>query len=108
MSGSGGRIVNVSSRAALVPAGGSLAYAVSKAAVVSLTQCLAEEVRPQHILVNAVAPSTMDTPANRAAMPKADFNRWTKPAEVAAAILWLASPQNTATSGAVVPVYGNA
>jgi NAD(P)-dependent dehydrogenase (short-subunit alcohol dehydrogenase family) len=104
----GGRIVNVASRTALVPAGGALAYAMSKAAVVALTHCLAEEARPQNILVNAVAPSTMDTPANRAAMPGADHARWTQPAEVARAILWLASPENTATSGAVVPVYGNA
>jgi NAD(P)-dependent dehydrogenase (short-subunit alcohol dehydrogenase family) len=106
----GGRIVNVTSRAALVPASasGSLAYAASKAAVVSLTQGLAEELRPHKILVNAVAPSTMDTPANRAAMPKADHSHWTRPAEVAQAILWLASPDNTATSGAVLPVYGDA
>src|SRR4051812_32675187 len=104
----GGRIVNVTSRAALVPAGGSLAYATAKAAVVALTRGLAEEVRPRGILVNAVAPSTMDTPANRAAMPGADFGRWTRPAEVARAIFWLASPDNTVTSGAVVPVYGNA
>jgi NAD(P)-dependent dehydrogenase (short-subunit alcohol dehydrogenase family) len=107
MSG-GGRIVNVASRAALVPAGGSLAYATSKAALVALTRGLAEEARPEGILVNAVAPSTMDTPANRAAMPGADHTRWTQPAEVAQAILWLASPDNTATSGAVLPVYGNA
>jgi NAD(P)-dependent dehydrogenase (short-subunit alcohol dehydrogenase family) len=108
MAGTGGRIVNVSSRAALVPAGGSIAYAVSKAAVVALTTCLAEEARGQNILVNAVAPSTMDTAANRSAMPRADHARWTRPAEVARAILWLASPENTATSGAVLPVYGNA
>jgi NAD(P)-dependent dehydrogenase (short-subunit alcohol dehydrogenase family) len=108
MGSAGGRIVNVSSRAALVPSGGSLAYAAAKGAVVALTQGLAEEVRPQGILVNAVAPSTLDTPANRAAMPGADHSRWTKPAEVARAILWLASPENTVTSGAVLPVYGNA
>jgi NAD(P)-dependent dehydrogenase (short-subunit alcohol dehydrogenase family) len=108
MGAAGGRIVNVSSRAALVPAGGSIAYAASKAAVVSLTACLAEEVKGQNILVNAVAPSTIDTPANRAAMPGADSTRWTKPAELAALILWLASPGNTATSGAVVPAYGRA
>lgn len=108
MASTGGRIVNVASRAALVPAGGSLAYAASKAALVSLTQCLAEEARPRKILVNAVAPSTMDTPANRAAMPRANHDRWTRPAEVAQAILWLASPENTATSGAVLPVYGDA
>jgi NAD(P)-dependent dehydrogenase (short-subunit alcohol dehydrogenase family) len=102
----GGRIVNVVSRAALVPAGGSIAYAASKAALVSLTQCLAEEVKAQKILVNAVAPSTIDTPANRAAMPKADPGRWAKPADLAQTILWLASPENVLTSGAIVPVYG--
>lgn len=107
MSGAGGRIVNVTSRAALVPSGGSIAYAASKAAVVALTRSLAEEVKDQKILVNAVAPSTIDTPANRAAMPDADHARWPRPVELAAAILWLASPENTVTSGAVVPVYGN-
>ena len=107
MSGAGGRIVNVTSRAALVPSGGSIAYAASKAAVVALTRSLAEEVKAQGILVNAVAPSTIDTPANRAAMPDADHARWPRPAELAASILWLASPENTVTSGAVVPVYGN-
>jgi NAD(P)-dependent dehydrogenase (short-subunit alcohol dehydrogenase family) len=104
----GGRIVNVASRAALVPAGGSIAYAVSKAAVVSLTQCLAEEVKGQGILVNAVAPSTIDTPTNRKAMPKADHSRWAQPADLARTILWLASPENALTSGAVVPAYGMA
>lgn len=108
MTTTGGRIVNVSSRAALVPSGGSIAYAASKAAVVALTRSLAEEVKAQQILVNAVAPSTIDTPANRTAMPGADHARWPKPAELATAILWLASPENTVTSGAVVPVYGNA
>jgi NAD(P)-dependent dehydrogenase (short-subunit alcohol dehydrogenase family) len=104
----GGRIVNMASRAALVPAGGSIAYAISKAAVVAMTLCLAEELRPQNILVNAVAPSTIDTPANRAAMPNADHARWTKPAELARTILWLASPDNTLTSGAALPAYGAA
>jgi NAD(P)-dependent dehydrogenase (short-subunit alcohol dehydrogenase family) len=89
-----------------VPAGGSIAYAASKAALVALTQCLAEEVKGQGILVNAVAPSTIDTAANRRAMPRADFSRWVKPAELAREILWLASPENSATSGAVVPAYG--
>ena len=104
---SGGRIVNVTSRAALVPSGGAIAYAISKAAVVGLTRSLAEEVKSREILVNAVAPSTIDTPANRAAMPRADHARWPKPAELARTIRWLASPENTVTSGAVVPVYGN-
>jgi NAD(P)-dependent dehydrogenase (short-subunit alcohol dehydrogenase family) len=78
--GAGGRLVNVSSRAAAVPAGGSVAYTVSKAAVSALTQALAVELGPDAISVNAVLPSTIDTPANRAAMPGADHDRWPKPA----------------------------
>jgi NAD(P)-dependent dehydrogenase (short-subunit alcohol dehydrogenase family) len=104
----GGRLVNVSSRAALAPAGGMVAYAVSKAAVSALTQSLAEELKEDGILVNAVVPSIIDTPANRAALPKADHQRWPKPAEVARAILWLLSPGSALTSGALVPVYGRA
>jgi NAD(P)-dependent dehydrogenase (short-subunit alcohol dehydrogenase family) len=71
-----------------------------------LTVALAEEVVGAGILVNAVAPSTMDTPANRQAMPKANHAVWAKVEEVAATILFLASPQNRVTRGAVVPVYG--
>jgi NAD(P)-dependent dehydrogenase (short-subunit alcohol dehydrogenase family) len=106
--GGGGRIVNVGSRAAVAPTAGSVAYTLAKAAVGSLTQALAAELAPAGILVNAVLPSTIDTAANRAAMPKADHTRWPKPHEVASAILWLASPANTLTSGALVPVYGRA
>lgn len=104
----GGRIVNVAARPALVPTGGLAAYSASKAAVVSLTQSLAEEVRAEGILVNAVAPSVIDSPANRQAMPEADHASWPRPEEVAEAILFLASPRNRLTSGAVVPVYGRA
>jgi NAD(P)-dependent dehydrogenase (short-subunit alcohol dehydrogenase family) len=106
MGGGGGPIVNVTSRAALVPAGGSLAYTAAKGALTTFTQGLAHEVRGQGILVNAVAPSTIDTPANRAAMPAADHAQWAKPADIARAILWLASPGNALTWGAVIPVYG--
>ena len=106
--GGGGRIVNVGSRAALVPGAGSIAYTLAKAAVASLTQALAVELAPDRVLVNAVLPSTIDTAANRAAMPEADHARWPKPHEVASAILWLVSPANTLTSGALVPVYGRA
>ena len=104
----GGRIVNVAARAALEwrSGGGMVAYAASKAAVAALTAALAEEVAKDAILVNAVAPSIMDTPANRSAMPKADFALWPKVEEVAATILFLASPENRVTRGAVVPVYG--
>ncbi|MFY9892772.1 MAG: SDR family NAD(P)-dependent oxidoreductase [Xanthobacteraceae bacterium] len=104
----GGRIVNVAARAALEwrTGAGMAAYAASKAAVAALTVALAEEVAKDGILVNAVAPSIMDTPANRAAMPKADYSLWPKVEEVAATILFLASPENRVTRGAVVPVYG--
>jgi NAD(P)-dependent dehydrogenase (short-subunit alcohol dehydrogenase family) len=103
---SGGRIVNVSSRPAAVPTGGMIAYGTSKAAVSSMTQSLAEELKAEGILVNAVLPSVMDTPANRAAMPDADFSAWPKVEEVAETIAFLASPANALTSGALVPVYG--
>lgn len=106
--GQGGRIVNVAARHALEwrSGAGMVAYTASKAAVAALTVALSEEVAKQGILVNAVAPSIMDTPANRAAMPKADHNRWPKVEEVAATILFLASPENKVTRGAIVPVYG--
>jgi len=103
-----GRIVNVAARPALTPVGGMLAYSASKAAVVSLTQSLADELKPDGILVNAIAPSTMDTPDNRKSMPKADYDRWPKVDEVARAILFLASPENALTTGLVMPVYGRA
>jgi len=104
----GGRIVNVAARAALEwrTGAGMAAYTASKAAVAALTVALAEEVAKDGILVNAVAPSIMDTPANRAAMPKADYSLWPKVEEVAATILFLASPENRVSRGAVVPVYG--
>jgi len=106
--GVGGRIVNVAARPAIEPrlGAGMTAYAASKAGVAALTAALAEEVAKDGILVNAIAPSIMDTPANRAAMPKADFAAWPKVGEVAATILFLASPDNKVTRGAVVPVYG--
>jgi NAD(P)-dependent dehydrogenase (short-subunit alcohol dehydrogenase family) len=106
--GEGGRIVNVATRLALEwrAGAGTAAYTASKAAVAALTVALAEEVASAGILVNAIAPSTMDTPANRRAMPKADHSAWAKVEEVAATILFLASPENLVTRGAVVPVYG--
>jgi NAD(P)-dependent dehydrogenase (short-subunit alcohol dehydrogenase family) len=108
MTGAGGRIVNVAARPALEwrSGAGMVAYAASKTAVAALTVALAEEVAKDNILVNAVAPSTMDTQANRQAMPKADFALWPKVEEVAATIAFLASPDNRVTRGAIVPVYG--
>jgi NAD(P)-dependent dehydrogenase (short-subunit alcohol dehydrogenase family) len=108
MAGSGGRIVNVSARPGLEwrSGAGMVAYTASKAAVAALTAALAEEVAKDGILVNAVAPSIMDTPANRQAMPKADYALWPKVEEVAATIVFLVSPENRVTRGAIVSVYG--
>jgi NAD(P)-dependent dehydrogenase (short-subunit alcohol dehydrogenase family) len=107
-SGKGGRIVNVAARPALEPrtGAGMTAYTASKAAVAALTAALAEEVAKAGILVNAVAPSIMDTPTNRADMPKADYAAWPKVEEVAATILFLASPDNQVSRGGIVSVYG--
>ncbi len=104
----GGRIVNVVSRQALEwrLGAGMTAYAASKAALAAFTAGLAQEVAADGILVNAVAPSTIDTPANRQAMPNADFAAWPKPAEIASTIAYLASPGNAVARGAIVPVYG--
>jgi len=108
--GQGGRIVNVTARPALEPRAGAgmSAYTVAKTGVAALTVALAEEVAKDGILVNAVAPSIMDTPANRSSMPKANFDLWPKVEEVAATIVFLASPDNRVTRGAIVPVYGRA
>jgi len=104
----GGRIVNIAARPGLEwrTGAGMAAYTASKAGVAALTAALAEEVVKDGILVNAVAPSIMDTPTNRQAMPKADYALWPKVEEVAATILFLASPDNRVTRGAIVPVYG--
>lgn len=104
----GGRIVNVTARPALEwrSGAGMTAYTIAKTGVAALTVALAEEAAKGGILVNAVAPSIMDTAANRKAMPKANFDVWPKVEEVAATILFLASPDNKVTRGAIVPVYG--
>ncbi|HTV45047.1 MAG TPA: SDR family NAD(P)-dependent oxidoreductase [Stellaceae bacterium] len=104
----GGRIVNIAARPALEPrhGAGMVAYAAAKSAVAALTQALAEETVAEEIWINAIAPSILDTPANRDAMPNADHGRWVPPAEAADLIAFLASPQNRVTRGAVIPVYG--
>jgi len=99
-----GRIVNVSSRAVVPPAGGFIAYTVAKSAVIALTQALAHEERPHGIAVNAVLPSTMDTTANRRAMPDADRSGWVGTEAVADVIAYLASEGAGAVSGACIPV----
>ena len=108
MAATGGRIVNVAARPALEwrTGAGMTAYTASKTGVAAMTVALAEEVAKDGILVNAVAPSIMDTPSNRKAMPKADFDKWPKVEEVAATIVFLASSDNRVTRGGVVPVYG--
>ena len=108
MTPDGGRIVNIAARPALEPrtGAGMTAYTIAKSGVAALTVALAEEVAKDGVLVNAVAPSIMDTPANRKAMPKADFALWPKVEEVAATILFLSSPENAVTRGAIVTVYG--
>lgn len=105
-----GRIVNVTARPALEArkGAGMSAYAASKAAVAALTVALAEELKGDGILVNAVAPSTLDTPTNRKAMPKADFSKWVGLDAAAQAICDLASPRNEVVSGSLVPIYGRA
>jgi NAD(P)-dependent dehydrogenase (short-subunit alcohol dehydrogenase family) len=105
----GGRIVNVVARQALDPrrGAGMVPYSMSKAALAALTVALAEELVPERIGVNAVAPSILDTPANRSAMPGADVSKWVRLEELAETMLFLASPA-CATSGALVPVYAGA
>lgn len=102
--GGGGRIVNVAARAAVDHPGGKIAYVAAKAALAGMTRALADETRASGILVNAVLPDTIDTPANRAAMPAADFTRWTPPDSIARTIAWLASPGNASVTGALIPV----
>jgi NAD(P)-dependent dehydrogenase (short-subunit alcohol dehydrogenase family) len=99
-----GRIVNIASRAVVPPLGGFIAYTVSKSAVIALTQALAQEERPHGIAVNAVLPSTMDTPANRRDMPNADRSGWVSTDAVADVIAYLVSDVAGAVSGATVAV----
>lgn len=101
-----GRIVNVGSAAALKAGAGMGAYGAAKAGVHALTQALAEELKATSVTVNAVLPSIIDTPANRKDMPDADPAQWVAPADLAAVILFLTSPQSRAMTGALVPVTG--
>jgi NAD(P)-dependent dehydrogenase (short-subunit alcohol dehydrogenase family) len=103
-----GAIVCVSSRAAVRPFAGAAGYITSKAAVLAFVDALHAEYRDDGIRANAILPSTIDTPANRAAMPDADFDTWVKPAEIARVISFLCSDGARVTSGGHVPVYGRA
>ncbi len=101
-----GRIVNIGAQSA-IRAGAALgAYAASKGAVHRLTESLAEELKTQGVTVNAVLPSIIDTPANRADMPGAAYERWVAPTDLASVILFLASDEARAVTGALIPVTG--
>jgi NAD(P)-dependent dehydrogenase (short-subunit alcohol dehydrogenase family) len=101
-----GRIVNVGANAALKASMGMGPYAASKAGVHSLTESLAEELKADDVTVNAVLPSILDTPTNRADMPKADFSTWVAPEDLAAVMLFLASEEARAVTGVLIPVTG--
>jgi NAD(P)-dependent dehydrogenase (short-subunit alcohol dehydrogenase family) len=101
-----GRIVNIGAVGALKAGAGMGAYAASKAGIFKLTESLAEELKERNITVNAVLPTTIDTPANRKDMPDADFTRWVKPEQLADVILFLLSDQAAAITGALIPVAG--
>ena len=101
-----GRIVNIGANGALKASMGMGAYAASKAGVHRLTEALAEELKSTPVTVNAVLPSIIDTAANRADMPDADPSKWVAPADLAAVILFLASPEARAVTGALIPVTG--
>jgi NAD(P)-dependent dehydrogenase (short-subunit alcohol dehydrogenase family) len=102
----GGRIVNVGAMGAVKAAAGMGAYAASKAGVAKLTEALAEELKDRGITVNAILPSTLDTPRNRLDMPQADFSRWVTPVEAAEVIAFLVSDESRAVTGALIPVVG--
>jgi len=101
-----GRIIHISSRAARSGRANAAAYAISKRAVIDLVEIQAEELRASGVTVNTILPSIIDTPANRAAMPNADYDRWPKAEEIARVLLFLASDDSKLISGAAIPVYG--
>jgi len=104
----GGAIVCVSSRAALKPFAGAAGYIVAKAAVLAFVDVLATEYRDDAIRANAILPSVIDTPANRASMPNADHSRWVAPEQIASVVRFLCEDGAGVVSGAHVPVYGRA
>jgi len=101
-----GAIVNIGAAAALKAGAGMGPYAASKSAVHRLTEALADEWKGRGLTVNAVLPSTLDTAANRASMPDADFTKWVTPRDLAAVMLFLASPAARVVTGALIPVMG--
>lgn len=108
MQGGDGSIVCVGTRAVFQPFRGAAGYIASKAAVIAFAQAVATEYRDDGIRCNAILPSVIDTPANRAAMPNADHSRWVKPEQIAGVVAFLLSDDSEPTSGAAIPVYGRA
>jgi NAD(P)-dependent dehydrogenase (short-subunit alcohol dehydrogenase family) len=104
----GGAFVAVSARAALRPFGGAAAYVTAKAAVLAFVQALDADYRSKGIRANAILPSVIDTPANRADQPDADHSKWVQPAEIAKVVRLLVSDDTAVTSGGAIPVYGRA
>jgi NAD(P)-dependent dehydrogenase (short-subunit alcohol dehydrogenase family) len=104
----GGSIVCVSTRAVLRPFSGAAGYIASKAAVLAFVDALAAEYTADGVRANAILPSVIDTPANRAAQPDADYSRWVAPAQIALVIRFLCAEDSAPTSGAHIPVYGRA
>jgi NAD(P)-dependent dehydrogenase (short-subunit alcohol dehydrogenase family) len=104
----GGAFVAISARPALRPFPGAAPYIVAKAAVLSFVQTLDAEYRHDGIRANAVLPSVIDTPANRASQPDADFSKWVAPEDIAKVVRFLVSDDSAPTSGATIPVYGKA
>ena len=103
-----GRIIAIGSRLALEPVANVAAYSLSKAALVSLVRTIALENKDAGVTANIILPGTMDTPANRASDPKADFSTWVNPAQVASLAVWLASGDASGVNGAAIPIYGKA
>lgn len=101
-----GRIIAIGSRQALEPGATVGAYSVSKAALVAMVRSLAAEVKDSGITANAILPGTIDTAANRAAMPGADASKWVKPEAIASLAVWLASDAAGDVNGAAIPIYG--
>jgi NAD(P)-dependent dehydrogenase (short-subunit alcohol dehydrogenase family) len=108
VSAGGGSIVCVGTRAALQPFSGAAGYISSKAAVIAFAAAIAAEYKNDFVRCNAILPSVIDTAANRESMPKADHEKWVKPAEIAGVVAHLLSDDSTPTSGAAIPVYGRA
>ncbi|WP_116811627.1 SDR family NAD(P)-dependent oxidoreductase [Steroidobacter cummioxidans] len=101
-----GRIINVGAAASIKAGAGMGAYAASKAGVAKLTEALADELKDQGVCVNAILPSIIDTPANRADMPDADYARWVQPEQIADLVVFLLSNHSSAITGALIPIVG--